>query len=786
MTDAQLTVVLQARDEASAAINKLNGALDGIQNTTKKSEGGFGKMAGAFALGGIAAQAAGAALSFVTSNLSACITAAQEAELGQAQLSAVLESTGMQAGVTAQMANDLAASLSETTTYSDDQILSAENLALTYTGLSKDVFPDVIKTAADMATALGKDLRASTDMLGKALQNPIQGTQKLTEIGVNFTDQQKKQIKTLQEAGDVMGAQKVMLGELSTEYGGSAAAAANTYTGRMTQLKNSMGEIQENIGKALLPAMKPLVELFLGQAKAVQGASAESQGLAKFLYGLASVIKGVILIIIGVIKTIGAFAMTIAQTATVIWGFQKDVMAAFKSIKDAAFNVFAGLAKALIGDFSGAKESISKAMDFSVSLNNTKAAMGNFQGTIDSLSASATSSFMEAGSAFKEAFVQKGFVPVANAVDATRTKTNTGLGNVAEKAKKAADEVAAVGKKLQELATTIAEKLTEITKNYTEKSAQMLEQHKSRMAEINGDIAKETAAFDKETLEGKKAYQDEVISLFIDQQDKLRDLQKEQADLQKELAAETDPEDKTKGQDKLTQIQADMQKQQEKLKQFQTEFSDIEKLAADERSRTELDRLKAKFLTETTERQAEHDAKILDLQTKAAAELAQYQKAKEELVADTVDKYNKLATETSKGWQKIIDDTKLKVTEMKALEQQVQAIKTAIETARASIGGGSGAAIPAPAGARANGGPVMGGEAYLVGERGPELFMPSRNGNIVPNNALGGPRNVTVSVMEGATINVSNEADERRLAQTVASQIARALQSQRNGLSTAF
>jgi hypothetical protein len=41
-------------------------------------------------------------------------------------------------------------------------------------------------------------------------------------------------------------------------------------------------------------------------------------------------------------------------------------------------------------------------------------------------------------------------------------------------------------------------------------------------------------------------------------------------------------------------------------------------------------------------------------------------------------------------------------------------------------------------GARAAGGPVSAGKAYLVGEKGPELFQPRIAGNIVPNHAMGG------------------------------------------------
>lgn len=39
---------------------------------------------------------------------------------------------------------------------------------------------------------------------------------------------------------------------------------------------------------------------------------------------------------------------------------------------------------------------------------------------------------------------------------------------------------------------------------------------------------------------------------------------------------------------------------------------------------------------------------------------------------------------------------------------------------------------------REKGGPVSGGTPYIVGEKGPELFVPMNNGGIIPNNALGG------------------------------------------------
>ena len=59
---------------------------------------------------------------------------------------------------------------------------------------------------------------------------------------------------------------------------------------------------------------------------------------------------------------------------------------------------------------------------------------------------------------------------------------------------------------------------------------------------------------------------------------------------------------------------------------------------------------------------------------------------------------------------------------------------------------------------RAAGGPVTGGQQYMVGEQGPELFVPNQSGSIVPNNALGGQINVTVQA--GAFLGSSDDARE--------------------------
>jgi len=72
-----------------------------------------------------------------------------------------------------------------------------------------------------------------------------------------------------------------------------------------------------------------------------------------------------------------------------------------------------------------------------------------------------------------------------------------------------------------------------------------------------------------------------------------------------------------------------------------------------------------------------------------------------------------------------------------------------------------GSIIGAPiavSGAKAAGGPVGSGKSYIVGERGPELFVPNANGSIVPNNALSsnagmnsGGINITYNIAGGVS-----------------------------------
>jgi phage-related minor tail protein len=78
---------------------------------------------------------------------------------------------------------------------------------------------------------------------------------------------------------------------------------------------------------------------------------------------------------------------------------------------------------------------------------------------------------------------------------------------------------------------------------------------------------------------------------------------------------------------------------------------------------------------------------------------------------------------------------------------------------------------------RATGGPVAPGRAYLVGERGPEVFMPTASGRIESNHALGAAgRDVRVAIQLAVPRGSAAPTAMQRSARQVASAVRRAVE----------
>jgi hypothetical protein len=72
-----------------------------------------------------------------------------------------------------------------------------------------------------MLKVTGGDLQKTTNIFGKALDVPAQGLNTLPILGLVFTEQQKELVKTLEEQGDHIGAQRVILSVVQAAFSGA-------------------------------------------------------------------------------------------------------------------------------------------------------------------------------------------------------------------------------------------------------------------------------------------------------------------------------------------------------------------------------------------------------------------------------------------------------------------------------------------------------------------------------------------------------------------------------------
>ncbi len=200
-----------------------------------------------------AASSIGAALA-----LRGSISLAQTQIQAEKKLEAVLKATGNAAGLTAGQIKAYASELQGLTNFGDEVTISAAAVLATFKSLSGDTFKKTLRLSQDLAAVMGTDLQSAVVQLGKALNDPKVGLTALTRSGVTFTESQKELIKTLVSSNRLLEAQEVILKEVESQFGGAAAAMADP----ITQFQNTVGDLGEKIGNALIPRLNESADLF--------------------------------------------------------------------------------------------------------------------------------------------------------------------------------------------------------------------------------------------------------------------------------------------------------------------------------------------------------------------------------------------------------------------------------------------------------------------------------------------------------------------------------------------
>lgn len=287
-----------------SALGQAEGDLKKFGDTAEHTGGRFGKMGGAVQAAGSAMLAAG-----IGTLLKDSADAAAEDEAAQAKLAKTLKNTVGATDAVVKSVEGYISKAMRASTFSDDELRPAfENLVRsTRDATEANTF---LKQAMDIAAATGKPLEQVSMAIAKAHDGNVGA---LGRLGIATKD----------ASGQTLSFEQVMLNASGT-FGGSAANALDTSAGKATAFKRDLGELQEQVGAALLPVMAKLTEVL---SKIVDWFSNLSPGVQKVILAVGGAAVGFVALG-SVISTItGAFA-AFGVTLTVSLGPIAAVVAA--------------------------------------------------------------------------------------------------------------------------------------------------------------------------------------------------------------------------------------------------------------------------------------------------------------------------------------------------------------------------------------------------------------------------------------------------------------------------
>ncbi len=183
------------------------------------------------------------------------------------QVQTALASTNGVVGFSLDELQAKASELQSKSIFGDESILQNTTAQLmTFTNITGSAFERAQQAVLDVTgrlkgtKATSEDLRTTSIMLGKALNDPVANLSALSRSGIQFSDTQKEMIKGMVESGNLSKAQSLILAEIDKQYGGSAEALAKNGLGALKQFRNSVGDIQETIAASMLPFVNSIIE----------------------------------------------------------------------------------------------------------------------------------------------------------------------------------------------------------------------------------------------------------------------------------------------------------------------------------------------------------------------------------------------------------------------------------------------------------------------------------------------------------------------------------------------
>lgn len=219
---------------------RLTGDAKGATAAIKKTEKGFRRLGGTFkkvslanvaALAGVVVAIRGAVRA-----IGSFVAAAQVQEDAINALDGALSDLGAGADNVSAALQRQAAALQQVSKFGDEEIIQAQALIGSFVK-ERSAIEAATKASLDLAEAKGFSLVSAADLVAKTLGS---STNALTRYGIEVT-------------GAVGSTERLtsLTENIAKVFGGRAAKAAETFSGRVQQLKNAVGDMQEEIGFAI-------------------------------------------------------------------------------------------------------------------------------------------------------------------------------------------------------------------------------------------------------------------------------------------------------------------------------------------------------------------------------------------------------------------------------------------------------------------------------------------------------------------------------------------------------
>lgn len=264
----EVKVAVDAKS-VGAGVRQASRELSRLQSSTTaagRAMSALGKVAKAGALAGVAGLTAAVVVGANELREQAAVSA---------QTATVLRNLGKTTTVTTKQVEGLASAIQSQTGAQDDQVQATSNTILRFglikkTGSAAEAeLRRMTMTALDLSVATGKNLTSSTLALGRALADPERASGALRRAGVVLTAQQKEQIKTMAESGDVAGAQARVLELVESRVKGSALAYGKTIPGQVDKARRAFEDFSEGMIAAVAPAATKILPPLLSIMKAL-------------------------------------------------------------------------------------------------------------------------------------------------------------------------------------------------------------------------------------------------------------------------------------------------------------------------------------------------------------------------------------------------------------------------------------------------------------------------------------------------------------------------------------